>query len=186
MPTGIYKRTTGNIKKLKEADNSGWFQKGHPVPNKWIINLKVKLTVKQATYKNPIQRGINISKAKKGIKHPNQSGEKSRFWRGGVTGLYKTIRNLLEYNQWRSDVFQRDNWTCQTCGARSGNGKAVYLEAHHLKEFNKIIEEYKIKTFEEALICEKLWDINNGRTLCKKCHDKTKKGRYLVNQKKLS
>ena len=35
------------------------------------------------------------------------------------------------------------------------------------------MEEYQIKTFEQALNCAELWDINNGRTLCKECHKKT-------------
>ena len=37
-----------------------------------------------------------------------------------------------------------------------------------------IFEEYKIKSLEEALNCEEFWNINNGRTLCRKCHNLTK------------
>jgi len=32
------------------------------------------------------------------------------------------------------------------------------------------VSEFRIKTFEQALTCEELWNINNGETLCKKCH----------------
>ena len=76
------------------------------------------------------------------------------------------IRNCFKYRQWRSDVFTRDDFTCQKCGDnKSGN-----LNAHHIKLFSTILDEYKIKTLEQALDCEELWNINNGQTLCKKCH----------------
>ena len=101
-------------------------------------------------------------------------GKLNGSWKGGITPLTKLIRHLFEYRQWRSDVFTRDNFTCQTCGVKSGKGIQVYLEAHHIKRFADIIEEYKIKNIEEAKRCEELWNINNGLTLCKKCHDKTK------------
>lgn len=35
------------------------------------------------------------------------------------------------------------------------------------------IEENKIKTFDMAMECEELWNINNGQTLCRPCHTKT-------------
>jgi hypothetical protein len=92
--------------------------------------------------------------------------------------LRNYIRRNYLYRQWRSDVFFRDNFTCQECGVRSGNGKAVYLEAHHCRiSFSEIMNKYKITTIEEAVLCPELWDINNGLTLCVPCHDKTKEGR---------
>ena len=99
----------------------------------------------------------------------SKKGKKSHFWKGGINPLIIKIRRCFEYRQWRSDVFTRDNFTCQEC-----NQKGLYLEAHHIKSFSKIIEENNIKTFEEALNCEELWNINNGLTLCKDCHNKTK------------
>jgi 5-methylcytosine-specific restriction endonuclease McrA len=53
-------------------------------------------------------------------------------------------------------VFERDDWTCQKCAARNGNGKAIYLEAHHLKPFTK----YPELRFE----------LDDGTTLCRGCH----------------
>ena len=102
-------------------------------------------------------------------------GENNHNWKGGITSLRKQISNLPEYKQWRSDVFQRDNWTCQTCGGRSEEGKAVYLEAHHKKGLAKILKEYKMTSIAEAQLCQELWDVNNGVTLCKDCHNLTKK-----------
>ena len=62
------------------------------------------------------------------------------------------------YDRWRRDVYKRDNYTCQCCGTKSGLGKAVVLNAHHLNGYH--------------------WDkenrinIDNGITICKSCHDK--------------
>jgi hypothetical protein len=96
-------------------------------------------------------------------------GEKSYLWKGGVNPLNKQIRNSFEYKQWRSDVFQRDNWTCQTCQRRG-----IYLEAHHIKTLQAILRDYKIKNLKEALIYKEVWNVNNGVTLCGDCHNLTK------------
>jgi hypothetical protein len=97
-------------------------------------------------------------------------GEKGSNWKGGTTLLNKRIRICFKYRQWISDIFQRDNFTCQDCFKRGG-----FLEAHHKDLFSDILKRNNIKTFEEALNCEELWNLNNGITLCKNCHNKTKK-----------
>jgi hypothetical protein len=94
-------------------------------------------------------------------------GEKSPLW-NGMTPIVTSIRKLFEYRQWRSDILQRDNYICQECGIRGGN-----LEAHHIKPFWKIIKENNIKTKEEAMVCDELWNLNNGITLCVKCHKRS-------------
>lgn len=100
-------------------------------------------------------------------------GEKHHFWKGGISELRDLIRHSFEYRQWRSDVFTRDDYTCQVCFTRSGNGKRVDLNVDHIKLFALIIQENKITTVEEAKSCSELWNINNGRTLCVGCHRKT-------------
>ena len=102
-------------------------------------------------------------------------GKNNPSWKGGITPLYAKIRSLPEYRQWRSDVFQRDNWICRTCGLHSGCGKTVYLEAHHIKEFAKIMKENNIANIIEAQLCEELWNIDNGVTLCEDCHKLTRR-----------
>ena len=94
-----------------------------------------------------------------------QSGEKGNKWAGGITDLYLKIRHLFEYRQWVSDIFYRDNFICQECFSRGGR-----LNAHHIKAFSEIIREYHIDSVEKALNCSELWNLNNGITLCKKCH----------------
>jgi hypothetical protein len=97
------------------------------------------------------------------------SGDKSHFWKGGITELSKLIRQCYKYRQWRSDVFTRDDYTCQWCGVRG----SVEIHPDHIKTFSSILKENNIKSLGEAILCEELWNINNGRTLCIKCHKKT-------------
>lgn len=82
-------------------------------------------------------------------------GEKSPFWRGGVTTVNQLIRSSSEYKSWRKSVFERDNFTCVECG----NNASGNLNADHIKPF--------------AFFPELRFEINNGRTLCKYCHQKT-------------
>ena len=96
-------------------------------------------------------------------------GKDAPCWKGGLTLLWDLIRGSQKYSNWRTQVFGRDNFTCQECGKRGS-----WLEAHHIKRFSNIIKDNNIKTLEEAYMCEELWDLNNGITLCKECHNKTK------------
>lgn len=121
--------------------------------------------VKKIAEKNTGKKLTFEQKKKIGDAH---RGEKSHRWKGGTTAFGLIIRGCFQYRQWRSDVFTRDNFTCQHCGDNKGGN----LEAHHIKEFKKILKENNIRTFEESLLCEELWNINNGLTLCRECHRK--------------
>ena len=91
-----------------------------------------------------------IGEASKKWKHHIQSKENHWNWKGGISANVHSP-NHPEYKKWRSDVFSRDNWTCQTCQARG-----VYLEAHHIKSWAKYPELRYI--------------LENGVALCKPCH----------------
>lgn len=80
-------------------------------------------------------------------------GENSPTWRGGITSINRRLRNSVEWRLWREAVFARDNWTCRDCGRRG-----VELHPHHVKQF--------------AYYPELRFAIDNGLTLCKKCHIK--------------
>lgn len=102
--------------------------------------------------------------------------DKSHFWKGGTTTTAKHIKNLPEYHNWRMEIFKRDNFTCVFCGVNSNMG--VELNADHIIPFsfivNKEIEKYGIENlFIKIKDCELLFNINNGRTLCRSCHLKT-------------
>ena len=96
-------------------------------------------------------------------------------WKGKITPLNEQIRHSFEYRNWIKAVFQNNNFTCLGCGKRGGN-----LEAHHIIAFRKIMLENNIKSFEDALRCKVLWNIQNGMTLCERCHtliDNYRKGK---------
>ena len=95
-------------------------------------------------------------------------GKNNPNWKGGVTPLNEKIRKCLEYKIWRRKGYERDNFTCQICSQ-----KGYKLSFDHIKPFSVIMEENNITTFEQALNCQELWDLSNGRTLCFKCHTET-------------
>jgi len=80
-----------------------------------------------------------------------QRGEQNPQWRGGVTPENKRARESKEMKQWKVNVFDRDKYTCQSCGKKGG-----YLHAHHKKHF--------------SLYPELRFDPENGETLCRQCH----------------
>lgn len=106
----------------------------------------------------------------------NKRGRNSHSYKNGNTTLNMQIRISALSRTWRKAVFERDDYTCQNCSSRSHKGHPLVIEAHHIKEFAEIVKEYNITTFEEASACEELWNISNGITLCRACHDKTKNG----------
>lgn len=83
-------------------------------------------------------------------------GELNGNWRGGVTPEHDKVRHNDRIKRWRKEVYKRDNYTCQECGIRSGAGKVVYLNAHHIKPF----KDYAELRFE----------VSNGITYCESCH----------------
>lgn len=148
------------------------FQKGYKYKmseeHKHKIGSANAISKKGKKCSEETKKKMSESSAWKGKKRPDVSismaGENHWNWKGG---LAKDKRTGMEYSSWRSKVFERDNWTCQTCQARG-----VYLEAHHLIDW--------------ANFPESRYKIDNGVTLCKECHKLTanykgkNKGKYLV------
>lgn len=155
----------------------GIFKKGH-IFSEEVIKKRSKKMIGHIGYmlgkKQSEEHKQKISKALSGRKLSEEHklnmslsrrGEKCCSWKGGTTTLVKQIRKNFKYRQWRDDVFMRDDFTCQECGQRG-----FILNAHHIKSFSSILQEYEITTLEEALVCEEIWNINNGITLCEECH----------------
>ena len=137
------------------------FKKGNKLGKKFQKGNKAALGIKWNHSEN-VKKKMSFKKR----------GKNNPAWKGGISPLETRIRRSFKYRQWRSDVFTRDDFTCQECGDNKGGN----LEAHHIDPFAEIIRRNKIKTIEQALICEELWNINNGTTLCKDCHY-SKKGK---------
>lgn len=109
-----------------------------------------------------------ISKDKVRLSLLGKTGEKARNWRGGLTDLRRLLPQLYLYEKWRTEVFKRDKYTCRHC-----NITGVYIEADHIVPLKVLIRDYKIKNSEDAINCKEIWNIDNGRTLCRECHKKT-------------
>ena len=77
-------------------------------------------------------------------------GENSSRWKKDKT-TEERDRYTLEYREWRSEVFEKSNYTCQKCGARH-----VLLNAHHI---------YNWKDYDDLR-----YEVFNGVCLCRACH----------------
>ena len=82
------------------------------------------------------------------------NGENNKNWNGGVQKVHLWVRNLPESREWRCLVIERDNNRCQCCGGNTD------LNVHHIENFGDLYLE----------LDDKLWDVDNGITLCNDCH----------------
>lgn len=105
-------------------------------------------------------------------------GKLSPLWRGGVSTIANLIRALPENRQWIKQCMFRDNYSCLECGVQS---KGNNLQVHHIKQFALILKENNIDTTEKAIVCDELWNLSNGMTLCRECHKLTENFNRKVN-----
>jgi 5-methylcytosine-specific restriction endonuclease McrA len=104
-----------------------------------------------------------LSEAHTGLEYPTIQGEGHWNWKGGVTDKNEAVRKSAAYKRWRRAVFERDDYTCTECGKRGGR-----LHAHHIVPFS--VDE------------EGRFNVDNGRTLCARCHKNTDSfGNRVVN-----
>lgn len=103
--------------------------------------------------------GVGVKGKQAGDKHYNwKGGKKNWLW---IDKIYKSV----EYNDWRTNVFVRDNFTCVLC---KETGKRI--QADHIAP--------------KCLYPELMFSLDNGRTLCDDCHKQTPT--YGVNKKYMS
>lgn len=127
--------------------------KGRDLGEKWKEKISQSMRGRKKTIEHQAKITLALQQVKRpdlakrnktlcGIKHPN--------WKGGISSINVLERQKAEYREWRTAVFKRDKFTCRQCG------QGGYIEAHHIKSFS---EHPDLRT-----------DIDNGITLCKKCH----------------
>lgn len=156
---GIHKRTggesmslyyhyKGGIEKTREKSLEVWQREG-------FHEKMLKINKESA---NKLEHRINLSAA---LQHVSLDE-----WTGFVNSENRRIRKHTEYFDWRKAVFERDNYTCQCCGARNhkGNGHTVVLHAHHKENF--------------ADNPDLRFEIDNGITLCDMCHSPQIEGSF--------
>lgn len=85
--------------------------------------------------------------------HLGRRGPAHWNWRGAARSERQRAMARDEYKQWRMNVFKRDGFTCQHCGATK-----VFLNAHHIQQW--------------SLYPKLRYEVSNGLTLCVPCHDK--------------
>ena len=83
-------------------------------------------------------------------------------WRGFTEPHSRKLNKSPEWNSWRKKVFMRDYFKCCLCGNKK------HLQGHHIL-MRSVYPEYT-------------YDIHNGITLCKSCHDtiRFKENQYVT------
>lgn len=153
MPRGVYTRTEEHRKNLSKVA----IKSNRVPPSRLGIP-------------NSEEQKLKISRSLKGIRHSDeairrraQTNKENHDRNGRKTPIAQLIRSSVEYKLWRASVFERDNYTCRFCGLVGGWDKdkraKTILNADHIKPF--------------AHYPELRFAIDNGRTLCLECHQKT-------------
>lgn len=203
----ISEETRAKMRLANKKPNAGQFKKGIIPKNKGtgrpiegdkecsichkIFHYKIK-AYKKGKYLTYVGREpktcskecryLSAKKAMQGKSRPHMQGKNAYQWRGGISSIYKRIQRCSKYLETRNLCFKRDGYTCQICNNRGGELNAD----HYPISFAQIINVYNIKSLEQAMQCDLLWNLRNLRTLCVSCHKKTETyGRPLVKHKKL-
>lgn len=166
-----------NLEDLKYLPSSGRWYKGHNTyeyvdaceicgepflalsysGNKQFCSNKCAGKSKRGS--NNVFTRPEVRKKLKQVDRSYMTGENNLNWKGGKYTTEERYQIRIELTEWRKEIFERDDYTCQLCGKR-GNG---YLNAHHIKPFS----DYP----------ELRLDLDNGITLCADCHNLTKGGK---------
>jgi len=141
-----------SIERRKEISNISKLREDKKPINKrlWYLGIEAR----KRNPKKRLQNYINTMLNKYGVRNAMELyTEKNHWhWMGG-----SSLENSKgkDWYKIRELVWKRDNYTCQECGYKKGHN----LIPHHIlprRDYPKLI-----------------FDIDNGITLCKKCHKPT-------------
>ena len=138
----IYLYEKGGIAQASESQKLVWERKGY----------KDKMSnVHKEVHKNNPNLAIEHSAKLQNIE--------LKEWEGFKEPINLRVRKSSDYREWRTNIFERDKYTCAKCKKVGGK-----LHAHHILNFST----HKDLRF----------DINNGITLCENCHNPNIKGSF--------
>lgn len=164
---GIMKSNSGSFKTTPKELHPRWAG-GLPKCNLCVNLLSTrhsktglckKCWTNSAAFKQISQKGSRAASAMKGPLHHN--------WKDGSSTNRHRLMGQKEYKLWRTSVFCRDSYTCQSCGI---SGNRSVLNADHIKPW--------------ATNPKLRYKIENGRTLCVECHYKTDTWGYKAISRK--
>lgn len=145
VPRAVRCRSCASKKRMQNPDLRERIAKGRAKPEH-----KAKRQAERKSFWQSA-KGIALKEKLSQIGH-TFFGENNPRWKGGINRK-ADLRTSTLTDQWRKSVFERDNYTCQKCGAYGGK-----LHPHHIKSWSK---------FPELRL-----DVSNGITLCVPCHQK--------------
>jgi len=136
------------------------FKNGH----KFSVETIAKMSESHKGKTLPDEQKALIATALQGRKGKPKTDEQKekarqiqlRIWDALGRKHNATVERIVDSNYiiWRTAVYKRDKYTCQECG-QVGH----VLNAHHIKDW--------------LSYPELRYNVNNGITLCKKCHMNT-------------
>lgn len=120
--------------------------------------------------KNPFYGKHHTEEVKKLSSERNSKGE--------LQNINRAFRHTNKMKEWKKAVYEKYDYTCQDCGARSKKGKHVYLNAHHKIPLAELISSYPdiekkfLKDSYSVLHDDYFYDVENSECLCVDCHKK--------------
>lgn len=124
---------------LSTTEIAGVLHVTAPTISEWLRKMNVRIRAEYTLREREKLREANL-------------GEKRWNWKGGVTPDNVRLRTSLDMKLARECCFERDNYTCRSCGKRGGK-----LNAHHIWPFQRF-PDWKFE----------VWNLV---TLCRHCHD---------------
>ena len=122
-------------------------------------------------HKEESKRKASETHKKYWAEHPGEAlargekrrGEKHYNWNGGSSRLNIAIRLMTENRKW-TDAVKDSDGQCLRCGSIEN------LESHHVISLSELITLHNIKNTDDARKTPELWNLDNGQTLCRRCH----------------